>query len=81
MPGEANPLRTSDVELKWFTHAKGEKRGEWAPPNSVRTLNVLMVTLCCGFRIERSRCDRKATTSFSAQTSRVRSDQKRGRLC
>jgi hypothetical protein len=26
MPGEDNPLRTSDVEMKWFTHAKGETR-------------------------------------------------------
>ncbi len=42
MPGEENPLRTSDLELKWFTHAKGETRNEWAPPNSVRTLNVLI---------------------------------------
>jgi hypothetical protein len=41
--GEDNPLRTSDVELKWCTHAKGETRhGGWAPPNPVRTLNVLI---------------------------------------
>ena len=25
MPGEDNPLCTSDVEMKWFTHAKGER--------------------------------------------------------
>jgi quercetin dioxygenase-like cupin family protein len=42
MPGEDNPLRTSDLELKWFVHAKGETRHEWSPPNSVRTLNVLI---------------------------------------
>ena len=42
MPGEDNPLRTSDVELKWFTHAKGETRSEWAPGNPVRTLNILI---------------------------------------
>jgi quercetin dioxygenase-like cupin family protein len=42
MPGEDNPLRSSDVELKWFTHAKGETRDEWSPPNTVRTLNVLI---------------------------------------
>ena len=42
MPGEANPLRTEDVELKWFTHAKGETRHEWAPGNPVRTLNILI---------------------------------------
>lgn len=42
MPGEDNPLRTSDVELKWFTHAKGETRAEWSPPSPVRTLNILI---------------------------------------
>ncbi|HEV7694587.1 MAG TPA: hypothetical protein VGO52_27365 [Hyphomonadaceae bacterium] len=42
MPGEDNPLRTSDLELKWFVHAKGETRSEWSPPSSVRTLNVLI---------------------------------------
>lgn len=42
MPGEDNPLRTSDVEMKWATHAKGETRSEWAPPNPVRTLNILI---------------------------------------
>jgi hypothetical protein len=42
MPGEDNPLRTSDVELKWFTHAKDETRHEWAPANPVRTLNILI---------------------------------------
>jgi quercetin dioxygenase-like cupin family protein len=41
LPGES-PLRSEDVELKWFTHRKGETRGEWSPPNSVRTLNVLI---------------------------------------
>jgi quercetin dioxygenase-like cupin family protein len=42
MPGDDNPLRTSELELKWFTHAKGETRGEWAPGNPVKTLNILM---------------------------------------
>jgi quercetin dioxygenase-like cupin family protein len=42
MPGGDNPLRGADVELKWFTHAKGETRPEWAPANPVRTLNVLI---------------------------------------
>jgi hypothetical protein len=42
MPGESNPLRTNDVEMKWYTHAKGETRNEWAPGIPVRTLNVLI---------------------------------------
>jgi len=42
MLGDGNPLRTSDLELKWYTHAKGETRNEWAPGNPVRTLNILM---------------------------------------
>ncbi len=42
MPGEDNPLRSSDVELKWYTHAKGESRSEWSPANAVRTLNILI---------------------------------------
>lgn len=42
MPGEDNPLRTTDVEMKWFTHAKGETRNEWSPPSPVRTLNILV---------------------------------------
>lgn len=42
MPGADNPLRSSDVELKWYTHAKGETRTEWAPGNPVRTLNLLI---------------------------------------
>lgn len=42
MPGEANPLRTEELELKWYAHAKGETRAEWAPGNPVRTLNVLI---------------------------------------
>jgi hypothetical protein len=40
--GDENPLRTEDVELKWYAHAKGETRSEWAPANSVKTLNVLV---------------------------------------
>jgi len=40
--GEANPLRSRDVELKWFVHEMGETRSEWAPGNPVRTLNLLI---------------------------------------
>ena len=42
VPGAANPLRSDDLELKWFTHRKGETRTEWAPPSAVRTLNLLI---------------------------------------
>ena len=42
MPGEDNPLRTSELEVKWYTHAKGETRDTWAPGNPVRTLNILI---------------------------------------
>jgi hypothetical protein len=42
MAGEANPLRTSELELKWYTHAEGEKRSEWAPGSPVKTLNLLV---------------------------------------
>jgi quercetin dioxygenase-like cupin family protein len=42
MPGATNPLRSEAVELKWFTHAKGETRNEWAPGSSVKTLNLLI---------------------------------------
>ena len=42
MPGTDNPLRTGDVELKWYTHAKGEMRDQWAPANHVTTLNILI---------------------------------------
>ena len=41
-PGEGNPLRSRDVELKWFTHRPGEVRSEWAPASPVRTLNLLI---------------------------------------
>lgn len=40
--GEDNPLRNADLEVKWFTHAKGETRPEWSPPSGVRTLNILI---------------------------------------
>ncbi len=36
------PLRSSELELKWFTHPKGDSRPEWSPPSAVRTLNVLI---------------------------------------
>ena len=42
MLGEDNPLRNTDVEVKWFTHAKGETRPEWSPASGVRTLNILI---------------------------------------
>ena len=42
MPGDGNPLQTSELELKWYTHAKGETRSEWAPANAVKTLNILI---------------------------------------
>jgi mannose-6-phosphate isomerase-like protein (cupin superfamily) len=42
MPGEHNPLRSDAVELKWFVHARGETRSEWAPAGAVRTLNLLL---------------------------------------
>lgn len=42
MPGEGNALRSSDLEVKWFTHAKGETRPQWSPPSDVRTLNILI---------------------------------------
>src|SRR5262245_53626291 len=42
MPGADNPLHTGAVELKWYTHAKGETRDQWSPPSEVRTLNILI---------------------------------------
>lgn len=42
MPGEANPLRNADLEVKRFTHAKNETRPEWSPASDVRTLNILI---------------------------------------
>jgi quercetin dioxygenase-like cupin family protein len=42
MPGEDNPLRTEQLEVKWYTHAKGETRAQWAPGNPVKTLNILI---------------------------------------
>jgi hypothetical protein len=42
MPGADNPLRTSEFELKWGYHTKGQTREEWSPPSAVRTLNVLI---------------------------------------
>jgi hypothetical protein len=42
MPGEDNPLRTDELEVKWYTHAKGETRAQWAPGNPVKTLNILI---------------------------------------
>lgn len=35
-------LRSEDLELKWFTHARGETRSEWSPASPVRTLNLLL---------------------------------------
>ncbi len=42
MPGADNPLRTRDVELKWWMHAKGETRDQWSAPSQVQTLNLLV---------------------------------------
>lgn len=42
MPGANNPLRSADVELKWYTHAKGGTRQQSAPGNPARTLNILL---------------------------------------
>ena len=42
MPGQDNPLRVEEVELKWYTHAEGETREQWAPGNPVKTLNILI---------------------------------------
>ena len=42
MPGEDSPLRTQDVEIKWFIHPQGDVRDEWAPPTGVSTLNILI---------------------------------------
>jgi mannose-6-phosphate isomerase-like protein (cupin superfamily) len=42
MPGAANPHRSSDLEVKWFTHAKGDERQAWSPASPVRTLNILV---------------------------------------
>ena len=42
MPGDSNPLRTSDLEVKWYTHAKGEERPQWSPASAVKTLNILV---------------------------------------
>jgi quercetin dioxygenase-like cupin family protein len=40
--GDESPLRSEDVELKWFVHAAGESRPEWSPPSPARTLNLLL---------------------------------------
>ena len=42
MPESAGALRTSDVEVKWFTHKKGDTRSAWADGSPVRTLNMLI---------------------------------------
>jgi hypothetical protein len=42
MPGDDNPLRNNDVEVKWFLHPKGDTRPEWSPASDVRTLNILI---------------------------------------
>jgi len=31
-----------ELELKWYTHAKGERRVEWAPGSPVKTVNILV---------------------------------------
>ena len=42
IPGEDNPLHNADLEVKWFTHARGETRREWSPASEVRTLSILI---------------------------------------
>jgi hypothetical protein len=42
MPGEDHPLHSSDLEVKWFSHTKGETRPQWSPASEVRTLNILI---------------------------------------
>lgn len=42
MAGDSAPLRSDAIEMKWFTHAKGETRPEWAPANPVKTMNLLI---------------------------------------
>ena len=42
MPEAHGGLRTADVEMKWYVHAKGETREQWAPAIQARTLNVLI---------------------------------------
>lgn len=42
MQGDNLPLHSEDIEVKWFTHAQGESRSDWAPGNPVRTLNILI---------------------------------------
>ena len=33
---------SEELELKWFTHARGETRSDWSPASPVRTLNLLV---------------------------------------
>ena len=42
MAGAQAPLHSRDVEIKWYTHARGETRAEWSPAIAARTLNVLI---------------------------------------
>ena len=37
-----DPLHNTDVEVKWFVHAKGDTRPVWSPASDVRTLNILI---------------------------------------
>src|SRR5687768_218761 len=38
--GRGQPVARAGVEVKGFTHAKGETRPEWSAANAVRTLNI-----------------------------------------
>ena len=80
MPGENNPLRTGDVELKWHTHAKGERRDEWSPPSSVRTLNTSsgVISFWC-FQIGKLLWRKKATSCSSVPASRTPFDRSKSR--
>lgn len=42
LPADAGPRRNGEIELKWYTHAKGETREAWSPASPVRTLNLLV---------------------------------------
>jgi len=35
-------LQHSEVEVKWATHSKGEKRTEWSPASSIKTITILI---------------------------------------
>jgi quercetin dioxygenase-like cupin family protein len=46
---EGTPLHSTDVEIKWGTHARGERRAEWAVDE---TRTALLVLIRGGFHVE-----------------------------